>query len=61
MLLSRDAPVLDGVEGLLVGDVVHEDEAHGAAVVGRGDGAVTLLPRRVLETKTISQSHVFFT
>ena len=51
-LQTNHVPVLDSVEGLLVGDVIHEDEAHGAAVVGCGDGAVTLLPRRVLETKT---------
>lgn len=43
------SPVLHGVEGFLVGDVVHEDEAHGPAVVGGGDGAVPLLPGRVLE------------
>ena len=49
---TNHVPVLDSVEGLLVGDVIHEDEAHGAAVVGRGDGAVTLLPRRVLHAKT---------
>lgn len=44
-------PVLDGVEGLLVGDVKHEDETHGPAVVGRGDGTVSLLTSCVLETK----------
>lgn len=47
--MTHHLPVLDGVEGLLVGDVVHEDEAHGASVVGCGDGAVTLLTCRVLE------------
>lgn len=49
--MTHHLPVLDGVEGLLVGDVVHEDEAHGSSVVGRGDGAVTLLACRVLEQK----------
>merc|ERR1719431_583935 len=42
---------MDAAEGLLVGDVVHEDEAHGAAVVGRGDGPVPLLARRVPNLK----------
>lgn len=46
-----NSPVLHGAEGLLVGDVVHEDKAHGAAVVGCGDGPVALLPRRVLHTQ----------
>lgn len=45
------SPVLHGVEGLLVGDVVHEDEAHGPPVVGRGDGAVPLLAGRVLRKR----------
>lgn len=49
--MTHHLPVLDGVEGLLVGDVVHEDEAHGASVVGCGDGTVTLLTRRVLVAK----------
>ena len=35
------------VEGLLVGDVVHDDGPEGVPVVGRGDGPVPLLPRRV--------------
>ena len=50
--VSYHIPVLDSVERLLVGDVIHEDEAHCATVVGRGDGAVTFLPCCVLETKT---------
>lgn len=49
--MTHHLPVLDGVEGLLVGDVVHEDEAHGASVVGCGDGPVALLARRVLDGK----------
>lgn len=42
------SPVLHSIEGLLVGDVVHEDEAHGTPVVGCGDSSVPFLPRRVL-------------
>jgi hypothetical protein len=37
------------MEGLLVCDVIHKDEAHGSAVVSSGDGPVPLLSRRVLE------------
>ena len=37
----------DAVEGLLLGDVVHDDGAHGVPVVGGGDGAVALLARGV--------------
>ena len=36
-------------ERLLAGHVVHEDEAHGAPVVGGGDGPVALLAGGVLE------------
>lgn len=46
------SPVLHGVKGLLVGDVVHEDEAHGSPVVGCGDGPVPLLPCCVLGKKS---------
>ncbi|KAE8744323.1 hypothetical protein FOCC_FOCC009047 [Frankliniella occidentalis] len=35
---AQSLPVLHAVERLLIGDVVHEDEAHGASVVRRGDG-----------------------
>lgn len=42
---------MDAAEGLLVGDVVHQDEAHGAPVVGRRDGAVPLLAGRVLQAE----------
>lgn len=41
-------PVLDRSEGLLVGDVIHEQEAHGSSVVGRGDCPVALLACCVL-------------
>ena len=47
MLLDVPDPVLDVVEALLIGDVVHQHDAHGAAVVGRGDGPEPLLSRRV--------------
>lgn len=46
------SPVLHCSEWLLVGDVVHEDEAHGSAVVGCGDGPVPLLSCRVLLRKS---------
>lgn len=46
--MGAHIPVLHSIEGLLVGDVVHEDEAHGAPVVGCRDGPVPLLPRCVL-------------
>lgn len=50
--VTHHLPVLDSIEGLLVGDVIHEDKAHGSSVVGRGDGAVTLLTCRVLGYKS---------
>lgn len=37
-------PALDVLERGVLGDVVNEEGADGAAVVGRGDGAVALLP-----------------
>ena len=40
---------MDAAERFLVGDVVHEDEAHGAAVVGRRYGSVPLLSGSVLQ------------
>ena len=42
MLLDVSDPVLDVVEALLVGDVVHQHDAHGAPVVGGGDGPTSL-------------------
>lgn len=57
LYVKADSPVLHSTEGLLVGDVVHEDEAHGAAVVSRGDGSVALLACSVLhKDNTISNS-----
>lgn len=50
-VVSKHSPVLHSGEGLLVGNIIHEQEAHGAAVVGRGDRAVALLARRVLGTQ----------
>ena len=46
--VTVNVPVLNSVERLLVGDVVHEKETHGAAVVGSGDGPISLLTGRVL-------------
>ena len=51
MLLDVPDPVLDVVETLLVGDVVHKHDAHGAAVVGRRDRPEPLLTRRVPDLK----------
>lgn len=45
---ANDIPVLDSVEGILVGNVIHENEAHGSSVVSCGNGAVTFLASRVL-------------
>lgn len=44
-------PILDSIEGLLVGDVIHQNEAHGPTVIGCGDGPVPLLPSCVLGRK----------
>ena len=40
-------PPLHVLVGEVLGDVVHEERAHGPAVVGAGDGAVPLLARSV--------------
>ena len=53
-----DLPIMDTAERLFTGDVVHEDEAHGAAVVGRGDGSVPLLARSVLRQRE-NESWIF--
>lgn len=42
-----NTPVVRTIEGPLVGDIVDQQDAHGAPVVGGGDGAETLLARRV--------------
>ena len=44
-------PVLDSIERFLIGDVIHQNEAHGSAVIGCGDGPVPLLPSCVLGGK----------
>ena len=49
MMMMRDPPIMDTAEGLLVCDIVHEDETHGAAVVGGGDGTVPLLTSSILK------------
>lgn len=47
-VVAQDSPVLHGGKGLLVGDVIHEQEAHGSTVVGCGDCPVALLACCVL-------------
>lgn len=42
------SPILHGRKGVLVGHVIHKQEAHGATIVGRGDGPIALLARCVL-------------
>ena len=44
VLLDVSDPVLDVVKTLLVGNIVDQHDAHGPAVVGRGDGSEPLLP-----------------
>lgn len=44
-------PILDSIEGFLIGDVIHQDEAHSSTVIGCGDGPVPLLSSRVLGGK----------
>ena len=48
MMMMRDPPIMDTAEGLLVCDIVHEDETHGSAVVRRRYRSISLLARRVL-------------
>lgn len=50
-VVSKHSPVLHGGEGFLVGNIIHQQEAHGSAVVGGGDCTVALLARRVLGTQ----------
>ena len=47
VLLNVPDPVLDVVETFLVGYVVHQHDAHGSPVVGRGDRPEPLLARCV--------------
>lgn len=51
LLNKLNVPVLHGTKGLLVGDVIHQDEAHGATVVSSGDGPVALLACSILHTE----------
>lgn len=46
-----NVPVLNCIEGVLVSDVIHKQEAHGSSVVGCGNGAISLLSCCVLEEK----------
>lgn len=39
---------MHATEWFFVGHVVHENEAHGAPVVGGGNGTVSLLASRIL-------------
>ena len=47
MVPELPEPPLHVLVGEVLGDVVHEERAHGPAVVGAGDGAVPLLARSV--------------
>ena len=49
-------PVLHRIERLLVRDVVHQDEAHRASVVGRRYRPVSLLACRVLQRGHFNQT-----
>ena len=41
------SPSFESLEGLLIGEVKHEDESHGTSIVGCGDCAVTFLPSSI--------------
>lgn len=47
-----NSPVLHCIEGVLVSDVIHEQEAHGSSVVGCGYSTVALLPCCILHLYT---------
>ena len=59
MMMMRDPPIMDTAEGLLVCDIVHEDETHGSAVVRRRYRSISLLASRVLANKSLSYFHYF--
>ena len=59
MMMMRDPPIMDTAEGLLVCDIVHEDETHGSAVVRRRYRSISLLARRVLAKQFTSYFHSF--
>lgn len=44
-------PILDSIEGFLIGNVIHQNEAHGPTVIGCGDGPVSLLSSSVLHRR----------
>ena len=52
-------PLLDIVEGFLVGHVVHHDDPVGAPVVAGGDGAEPLLSGRVPDLKNRKLSKIY--
>lgn len=58
-LKVSNPPVLNCVEGLLVSDVIHEQEAHGSSVVGCGDGTVALLSCCILCLHTHKIKSIF--
>ena len=60
MMMIRDPPIMDTAEGLLVCDIVHEDETHGSAVVRRRYRSISLLARRVLAKQFTSYFHSFY-
>ena len=59
MMMMRHTPIMDTAEGLLVCDIVHEDETHGSAVVRRRYRSISLLASRVL-AKQITLIFSFF-
>ena len=59
MMMMRHTPIMDTAEGLLVCDIVHEDETHGSAVVSRRYRSISLLARRVLAKQFTSYFHSF--
>ncbi len=55
-----NSPVLNCIEGVLVSDVVHEQEAHGSSVIGCGDGTVALLPCCILHLHTQTNTFLVY-
>ena len=47
MLLDVADPVADVREGLLVGDVIHQQNSHGSSVIGCRDGTEAFLTRSI--------------
>ena len=41
------SPSFESLEGLLIGEVKHEDKSHGTSIVGCGDCAITFLPSSI--------------